>query len=149
MLIVLYHSLVQSHITYGLLIWGGTYKTTIAPLELIQKRILKTILRKPQIYPSQLTFTETDVMTIKQLYMLEICKYTFHHRIDKLNHPHATRLNTKISVHTSTCHKSVTKNFFQNQISKVFNILPDEIKHTTYYKRYIIETTKWVKNHYK
>ncbi|EDO28037.1 predicted protein, partial [Nematostella vectensis] len=37
----LYYSLVFPHITYGILVWGNTYSTTLKPLFLMQKRAIR------------------------------------------------------------------------------------------------------------
>ena len=65
----LYSSLVLPILTYGIVVWGGTYTSFLRPLEIIQKKIIKIILHKPQLYPSNNIFLEFKVMDIECLYI--------------------------------------------------------------------------------
>ena len=43
----LYFSLMHSHITYGILLWGTTYQKYLHPLEILQKKAIRIITRSP------------------------------------------------------------------------------------------------------
>ncbi|KAJ8947437.1 hypothetical protein NQ317_014516 [Molorchus minor] len=103
-LMILYKSLVESHITYGIIGWGGVLNTHLQRLEVIQKRILKIILNKPYTYPSDELFQETNMFSEKK---------------DKAKHDYQTR-NRNIGnlpvvlMRTSTGQRSSTKDIFNN-----------------------------------
>ena len=42
-LIQLYYSLIYPFLTYGIIIWGNTYMTTLHPLTLLQKKVMRLI----------------------------------------------------------------------------------------------------------
>jgi hypothetical protein len=71
-----YAALVESLIRYGLVVWGGTFDTHINKLFLIQKLIIKTILKKSRMYDSRSLFNDFDVLTVRQLYLSCIAGYS-------------------------------------------------------------------------
>lgn len=86
---VLYHALVESHLNYCILGWGGVVKTYLAPLEILQKRFLKLIMNKELTYPTDLLYKESKVLDIRQLYYFNInLKY------------HSTKSHASLSIHT-------------------------------------------------
>ncbi|KAG8299984.1 hypothetical protein J6590_087770 [Homalodisca vitripennis] len=56
---------VQSILQYGIIAWGGAFKTIIDPLNVIQKSILKAALNKPKRFSSNELFIESDILTIR------------------------------------------------------------------------------------
>ena len=43
MLLSLYYALIYPFLTYGIIIWGNTYKTTLQPIFILQKRAMRLI----------------------------------------------------------------------------------------------------------
>lgn len=70
-----YHALVQSVLQYGLVIWGAAYDVHIENLFIIQKNIIKTILNRSRLYPTNLIFQDFNVFTVRQLYIGVLLKY--------------------------------------------------------------------------
>ena len=46
----LYHTLFESHLTYGLSVWGGSPKTKLEPLFIAQKRIMRVLFGDREAY---------------------------------------------------------------------------------------------------
>ena len=42
-LLSLYYALIYPFLTYGIIIWGNTYKTTLQPILILQKRAMRLI----------------------------------------------------------------------------------------------------------
>ncbi|KAG8323365.1 hypothetical protein J6590_108424 [Homalodisca vitripennis] len=72
-----YHAYVQSLLQFGIIAWGGAYKTILLPLHTSQKAIMKAALQKPTSYSSELLFNEFKVFNITQLYARTIILYIF------------------------------------------------------------------------
>ncbi|KAG8274436.1 hypothetical protein J6590_107945, partial [Homalodisca vitripennis] len=72
---------------YGIIAWGGAFKTIIDPLNVIQKSILKAALNKPKRFSSNQLFIESDILTIRQLYIRNVMVYTYRHREEVLGRP--------------------------------------------------------------
>lgn len=65
-----YESLGESIISYGIGIWGGTYKTLMLELERTQRMILKIALAKPRLFPTESLYQEAKVLSVRKLYIL-------------------------------------------------------------------------------
>lgn len=72
---MLYFSLCQSLITYCITSWGGTNKTHVLPLERAQRGILKCSTNRPYRYPTSDLYKECQVLTVRQLYILNLILY--------------------------------------------------------------------------
>ena|SRR5436190_4942643 len=48
----IYFAYVQSILLFGIIAWGGAYKSVTCPLQITQKSILKAALKKPRRYPT-------------------------------------------------------------------------------------------------
>ena len=96
---LIYLSLVQSVIRYGITGWGCVSKSIRKPLEPLQKRIIKICFKKPIDYPTHFLFSEFNTFTLDQVY-----KYTlltvFHKNKDNFNTFWHTR-NTRTWVRKS------------------------------------------------
>lgn len=65
---ILYYSLVQTHLTYCIIGWGGVSKIYLRPLEVIQKKFLKLILNKSILYSSDKLYEESGILDLRQLF---------------------------------------------------------------------------------
>lgn len=54
----LYNSLFNSKLTYGCEGWGGAYKTTLAPLQTLQNKMIKQIFNLPLLTPTVNLYAE-------------------------------------------------------------------------------------------
>ena len=134
---------------YGLIVWEGCYNSIINKLQVIQKRILKIILRKPIRFHTNQLFNETQILNINQLYHHQICKYIYSHRkeILHIDHHYATRLKPKSSSKSARCNKTITKCYFKSKICKICNTLPENIKSIKSYQSYIKNPKLWIKTY--
>ena len=70
-LLSLYYALIYPFLTYGIIIWGNTYNTTLQPIFILQKRAMRLI-----------TFSRFDEHSSPLFKSLEIIKFldlvTFH-----------------------------------------------------------------------
>lgn len=76
LLIMVYKSLVESLLTYGILVWGGMYRNALQKLNTTQNYILKIIFKKQRLYHTHLLYTE-DISNIRTLYFHSLCIYAF------------------------------------------------------------------------
>lgn len=68
----IYFALCQSLITYCISSWGGSPKTTIKPVEVAQRAILKVSTFKPRLFPTSQLYEFCEVLTVRQLFLLNI-----------------------------------------------------------------------------
>lgn len=127
-----YYALVQSHLTYGIIAWGGAFQNTLEKLAVIQRKILKVMYKKAYRFPTEEIFKLSGVLNINQLYIkeatIEIYKQKEHLGIQHLTHLHDTRYST-----LQPYQQHITKStYIQRQALytglKHYNLLPLDIK---------------------
>lgn len=116
-----YYALSQSLLSYGIIGWGGAAGSYLQRVKIIQKCIIKIILRKPLIYPSNLLFVESNVLTLTKLYYNSILRYIHKNPLilNVPNHNYNTR-NKNDAIPTKTT-KTIGQRCFKYHIPKVYN----------------------------
>jgi hypothetical protein len=145
-LIMLYHSLFVSRVTYGIAVWGGTYVSHVNSLVVTQKLILRCIARKPRDHPSLPLFQSHNLLSIRQLYVYKTLRLFF---------SRCGELPVRDPVDTSMRHRDrFIVPFARSQlftkspnylIPKLLNLLPfsvNDISMTAFCKKLLI----WVKS---
>jgi len=67
---MVYHALCLSIITYCISCWGGVAKTTLKPLEIAHRAILKVSTCRSILFSTSLLYRECNVLNVRQLYVL-------------------------------------------------------------------------------
>ena len=96
-----YYAYVQSILQYGMICWGGTYSTTIQPLIITQKSILKAALKKPLRYSTNLLFQDFTVLDVRQLFIKVLLCHAIKNNFDflwKSDYEYLTRHNINIGI---------------------------------------------------
>ena len=78
----IYYTLVYPYLTYGIILCGSTYKTYLTKLFIIQKNIVRSILKRNDREHSHPLFTCLKLVKLNDVYELEIgkCMYNYVHR---------------------------------------------------------------------
>ena len=72
----IYHAHIQSHLNYGLLIWGSMISNKkLRKFTVMQNSCLHLISNKHNCYPTDLIYKEEKLFTISELIQLELCKF--------------------------------------------------------------------------
>ena len=79
----LYYALVYPFLTYGLIVWGNTYETTIKPVFVIQKRAVRVMTFSNFDHHSSPLFKALEILKISDLvtYLIAIYMYKFHNQL--------------------------------------------------------------------
>lgn len=67
-----YIALCQSIITYCIAVWGGSAASHMIILERAQRSVLKVMLRKPIRYPTRDLYRESEVLTVRGLFIQRV-----------------------------------------------------------------------------
>uniref|UniRef100_A0A1B6FRU9 Reverse transcriptase domain-containing protein n=1 Tax=Cuerna arida TaxID=1464854 RepID=A0A1B6FRU9_9HEMI len=86
----IYFSLLQSHISYGIAIYGGTTKKNLDYILKLQKKAIRIILNLSNNESVKKYFKELKFLTVYDLYILETVKYCKHNHV----------LNSQSQTHT-------------------------------------------------
>ena len=115
-LIMLYYSMVYSHLTYCISSWGGAAKTVLEPLNILQRRIIRLITFSDFQCHAPPLFLKLKLLTIENIYYYKLGilfhdiqhgKVTGEININSLNtiHSYNTRLshnNNYFTTHSKT-----------------------------------------------
>jgi hypothetical protein len=116
-----YISLCQSLISYCVTIWGGAVKNTLIKLERAQRLILKICFLKPMLYPTLKLYSDCEVLTVRQIFVLNtILKQ--HKRTEYKKDQIVTRKRRQINAcHVEYFQTSFADRFFIAQGPKLYN----------------------------
>ena len=142
---MVYHSLVESILTYGLVVWGLATENVLRSLKVMQKCILKIMIFKDIRYPSSELFGETQVFPFELLVTKIMMSFMFKNESYKtvLMHKNNTRnLNNK-KLQIPKMKFSATQKHISYVGPKLFNSIPDVFKLKPY-ARVKNELNKWI-----
>ena len=85
-LLMLYYSSVNSHILYGILVWGSTNHSILQPLQVLQNKILRIIcnVSKNEHVRNNSLYHELKLLKVKDMYHFEMAKFMYLFQHDKL-----------------------------------------------------------------
>lgn len=69
---MVYFALAQSLLSYCITVWGGTFGTHMLKVERAQRCVLKVMLNRPYRYPTAELFSACSVLTVRQLFVMQI-----------------------------------------------------------------------------
>lgn len=65
---MVYFALIQSHLIYGIVGWGGAYENTLKPLEITQKRIVKIMYGLNVRFSTEHLFKYSSILSVRNMY---------------------------------------------------------------------------------
>lgn len=118
----LYFGLARSLINYGIVVWGGTFKSYLKPLKIVQNGLIKILLKKPFRFPTKLLYKEFNVCNIENNFISESCILLYKTGI----HPyHLTNLaSTRTALNSNISLPRVNTEFYKrNAYIKALRVL--------------------------
>ena len=81
-LLNIYHALIQSHLQYGVAIWGKAAQCRMKKIEVLQKKAIRIVHKAPYNSHTLPLFREARSLTIKELcdFTTLLIMYNFHYR---------------------------------------------------------------------
>ncbi len=73
----LYFSLIHSHMSYGLLLWGSAFENQLRKIITIQKRTLRNVANAPYNSHTSPLFKDLDIPKFPDLFKIQICKMMY------------------------------------------------------------------------
>jgi len=138
----LYCALIYPFLTYGILIWGDTYATTLKPIFILQKKTVRIITFSTLDSHSSPLFKSVGIIKFFDiaLFQIAIVMYKFHHNVlpapfysfffTKVTsvHYHNTRLAAKHSYYLPYARTNYGKFSIGFQAPSVWNTIDDNVK---------------------
>lgn len=94
---MLYFSLVNSRLEYGIFCWGGTYETNMKPIIIMQKKFIRIIKHKNKTEASFPLFVNLRILPINYMFVFKVLKlfYILSGNLPQLDNVYKTKLRTK------------------------------------------------------
>ena len=137
----LYYILFHTHLTYGLIVWGSTFKSYVNKLSTLQNRAVNIIGGAKSSDRATPYFSNFNILKLSDLLMFEIATFTYHSKNNLLSLPFQNYFSNPCNVHKQLTRGSTNYNFFlpfrrtrklqrsiKYQGSKVWNSLSLELK---------------------
>ena len=85
-LLVIYYSLVQSHLLYGILTFGSENTTTLKPLQTIQNKIVRLMCKvdRASHVTNNSLYKRLSILKIKDLCKVELAKFVHSYQRNRL-----------------------------------------------------------------
>ena len=132
LLIQVYHALIQSHLNYGILAWGGLANCHVERILRIQKRAIRAITRKGSRESCRPLFHELNIMTFPSLYMFHAVCYAYESlksgKVSTVSQSNSYNLRNANSIHIPQVALQKSKKSVFHFSSELFNHLPNELK---------------------
>ncbi|KAJ8980864.1 hypothetical protein NQ317_008923 [Molorchus minor] len=128
---IMYFALIQSHLIYGIIGWGGVNNNYLKNLETAQKWTIKIMHNKNYTYPSEELYKEAKILDLRQLYArsLLLRQYKLKPNINMYpNYNYDTR--NKETMKFPKTAKTVGQRCHTFLGPVLYNALPPEIKPT-------------------
>ena len=143
----IYYGLAHSKIQYGLSSWGGSYASTLRPLLIAQKHLIRIICNKNRLTESWPLYKELRILPMRHLYVFKVLKEFFKQSgyIPSRNSQlYNLRINNMHLVTVPTVHKTHFSNFYTVAAPKSFNNLPMSIRTTQNLNSFLKKVKDWL-----
>ena len=140
-LIQLYYCFVYSRITYGILVWGNTYETSLKSLTALQNKAIRIITFSKRDEHSNPLYAKLKLLKIKDLVHFHNALFMFHYYHNQLPnayvnffqsvssvHQYRTRLASKASYYTPPIRTNYGKFSIKIMGSTVWNQIDEKLK---------------------
>lgn len=129
---MVYHSIVESIISYGIIGWGGAADTTVNKIQVIQNTILRIITKQHWSDISTDTLYETfRVLDLKQLYLKVLLMHTYKYKfatLEPVKHKYETRTKDNNNVLVPKVNLTITGTHAFHIMPRMFNKLPNDMR---------------------
>ena len=125
----IYYSLIYPYLSYGIIIWGGTYQTHLNPLVILQKRAIRLINKQPYLAHTNDLFLQNEILKLIDIYKFHLGIYFYKNELAGnffRSHNHATR-NRDILLPPFNRLVGTSKSVFESG-ARIWNEIPPAIK---------------------
>ena len=146
-----YSALVESILSYGLVVWGGMMSSTLNPLNIVQKYIIKIIMGKNRRYSTEMLFVESGLLTVRQLFVRSVLKFMHkYNRYKKLIvHGFSTRSVRNESLSIPQPIYAARQRHISYLGPQLYNIVPLQLRNVVSIHTFSYRVTKWVVSNFQ
>ena len=155
---LVYFALAYPYIQYCISSWGGACKTSLQPLLIKQKLIVKTMLKENYMSPSSPLFHKLGLLKLPEIYNFQIGKLMFNQikkdsvfsqNLSSLQsvHSYRTRSSNNLNYFIPSVRSNLGKTSFSYYGPIVWNSLPNKIKRSSKYQFKFLLKSHLLKNY--
>lgn len=143
---LIYHALVEPHLSYGIIGWGGVLKCHLNSLEILQKMFLKIMLNKEITYPTDQLFKIAGIFDIRQLFykFINLYQYKNKNTLNQITHIYGTRRNNNNNYVLPLKRKTIGQRCYSFLAPRLYESLPPEIKNQRKYETFKYNLKKFM-----
>lgn len=126
---ILYYSLVQSQLTYGIIGWGGVNDRHLENLNVIHRWILRTMLGKPLSFSNDRLYADSGFLDVRQLFCLSMLLNIKRGKItsNPIKHSYSTRIKERC-LSVPRCCRTIGQRHCDYLSPRLYGLLPSDIK---------------------
>ncbi|KAK9882542.1 hypothetical protein WA026_021889 [Henosepilachna vigintioctopunctata] len=146
---MVYHALVEPHLTYGILGWGGLSDIYYKRMEITQKWIIKIMYRKTITYPTLDLYEIADVFTIRKLYARSLLIHQHSVKPEVPENEQKYELRSISSIPIPKANKTIGLKVFTYLAPLLYRKLPPNIRKNINIGAYKRQIKIWIKTNSK
>lgn len=123
-----YHALFESHLRYGLAVWGGTSAGNLNRILLLQKRAIRIMVGLGPRESCRNAFKTTHVLTVIGLYIKEVIMHVTIEQLQRGHDLHTYNTRHASNFHLPLHHTTSYERKPSYMGRKLFNLLPEDLK---------------------
>lgn len=144
---MLYFSLVQSRIEYGMVFWCGTYSSHVNVLHIYQKSFIRLIKRKTKLEPSRPLFAELKILPLKFLFVYKVLKLFYNNsRYTPQQNIYKNKLRNREHILVPKPSYTFFTKSYNFLAPRIYNKLPDAVKHAKSKYIFFRKLKNWLNN---
>ncbi len=156
---VIYHSIIHSYLTYGILLWGSATQTKLKPLETAQKRAIRSIGKLKYNDPSLPMFKQLEIIKLTEIYKTQLNSLMYDQNNNTLPKSLNSIFTRNSQVHSHNTRRidgphvvarrlKIVSDSFICRGPEYWNTLPDYIKECRTKKSFKTKMKKWFISNY-
>jgi len=139
-----YFSIFESHLRYGLIVWGNSSQKNIQRILILQKRAIRVLAGLNPIESCRIPFKEMRILTVISLYIFEAINYAIKTNLHKTGQLHEYNTRNRNNFLLPIHHLTLTEEKPSYIGPKLFNMLPGHLKKISTEKHFKKELQGWL-----
>lgn len=143
---MIYYALAHSVLTYGIVVWGGTYVSNLKALSTLQKSFIRIMCKKPRDHPSHELFVALKIPNLKRQFCITTCTLMYKHykslQLDRYINKKITRTQNEVLLEIPFTYMTGIQKSTLVLAPKIFNWLPNYLREIIVGKKLSINVVK-------
>ena len=142
---IIYNSLIDSYLNYGLLLWGSALRKYIKPLEIQQNKAIRAVINAHYTASACPLYKALKLLPLMSKYKLNMGKFMYKYHAQNLPSPLQCRFITNAAVHDHNTRTRHHPHIIMHQTSRSTNSFIHQAPHLWYGTNDSIKTARSLK----